>query len=91
MASAGRRSEFQAVPAVLTDKPDFGAPNCPGALVLVTSAVPGSLETLGLAILNLSEEIDLPITLKTSHYLFTICLSGTVFRILALLTICSLS
>ena len=29
-----------------------------------------SIETLGEAILNLSGQIDLPITLETSHYLF---------------------
>ena len=35
-------------------------------------AKPRSIETLGEAILNLSGQIDLPITLETSHYLFTI-------------------
>ena len=35
-------------------------------------AQPRSIETLGEAILNLSGQIDLPITLKTSHYLFNI-------------------
>ena len=39
---------------------------------LLTSAAPRSKETLGEPILNLSGEIDLPITLETSHYLFTI-------------------
>ena len=39
---------------------------------LLTSAVPWSIETLGEAILNLSGQIDLPITLETSHYLFII-------------------
>ena len=34
--------------------------------------VPRSIETLGEVILNLSGQIDLPITLKTSHYLFNI-------------------
>ena len=38
---------------------------------LLTSASPWSIETLGEAILNLSGQIDLPITLETSHYLFT--------------------
>ena len=37
-------------------------------------AAPRSIETLGEAILNLSGQIDLPITLETSHYLFTICI-----------------
>ena len=37
---------------------------------LLTSAVPRSIETLGEAILNLSGQIDLPITLETNHYLF---------------------
>ena len=31
---------------------------------------PRSIETLGEAILNLSGQIDLPVTLETSHYLF---------------------
>ena len=39
---------------------------------LLTSAATQSKETLGEAILNLSGQIDLPITLETSHYLFTI-------------------
>ena len=39
---------------------------------LLMSAAPQSKETLGEAILNLSGQIDLPITLETSHYLFTI-------------------
>ena len=34
------------------------------------SAVPRSIETREEAILNLSGQIDLPITLETSHYLF---------------------
>ena len=34
---------------------------------------PRSIGTFGEAILNLSGQIDLPITLETSHYLFTIC------------------
>ena len=38
---------------------------------LLTSASPWSTETLGGGILNLSGQIDLPITLETSHYLFT--------------------
>ena len=38
----------------------------------MTSAAPRSIETLGEAILNLSGQIDLPITLESSHYLFTI-------------------
>ena len=33
-----------------------------------------SIETLGEAILNLTGQIDLPITLETSHYLFMIIL-----------------
>ena len=33
-------------------------------------AAPRSIETLGEEILNLSGQIDLPITLETSHYLF---------------------
>ena len=32
-------------------------------------SAPRSIETLGEAILNLSGQIDLPITLETSHYL----------------------
>ena len=39
---------------------------------LLTSAAPRSIETLGEAILNLSGQLDLPITLETSHYLFNI-------------------
>ena len=39
---------------------------------LLTSASPRSIETLGEAILNLSGQIDLPITLETSHYLFIV-------------------
>ena len=35
-------------------------------------AVPRSIETLEEAILNLSGQIDLPITLETSYYLFII-------------------
>ena len=38
----------------------------------IAPRVPIDLETLGEAILNLSEQIDLPITLETSHYLFNI-------------------
>ena len=34
--------------------------------------VPRSIETVGEVILNLSGQIDLPITLETSHYLFII-------------------
>ena len=34
--------------------------------------MPRSIETLGEAILNLSGQIDLPITLETSHYLFIV-------------------
>ena len=37
---------------------------------LLTSAVPRSIENLGESILNLSGQIDLPIPLETSHYLF---------------------
>ena len=37
---------------------------------LLTSALPRSIETLGEAILNLSGQIDLLITLETSDYLF---------------------
>ena len=37
---------------------------------LLTSAAPRSIETLGEAIMNFSGQIDLPITLETSHYLF---------------------
>ena len=33
---------------------------------------PRSIETLGETILNLKGQIDLPITLETSHYLFSI-------------------
>ena len=39
-------------------------------IFLLISPVPRSIETLGEAILNLSGQIDLPITLETSHYLF---------------------
>ena len=39
-------------------------------------AAPWSIETLGEAILNLSGQIDLPITLETSHYLFNIDMIG---------------
>ena len=35
-----------------------------------TFCAPRSIETLVEAILNLSGQIDLPITLETSHYLF---------------------
>ena len=42
--------------------------------MLLTEAAPRSIETLGEAILNLSGQIDLPITLETSHYLFNISL-----------------
>ena len=35
-------------------------------------SAPWSIEALGEAILNLSGQIDLPITLETSHYLFII-------------------
>ena len=41
----------------------------PPQVFLLTSASPRSIETLGEAILNLSGQIDLPITLETSHYL----------------------
>ena len=41
---------------------------------LLTSAAPRSIETFGEVILNLSGQIDLPITLETSHYLFDIAL-----------------
>ena len=45
-------------------------------------AAPWSIETLGEAILNLSGQIDLPITLETSHYLFNIDMIGLyIFRI----------
>ena len=37
----------------------------------IARAQPRSIRTLGEAILNLSGQIDLPITLETSHYLFT--------------------
>ena len=39
---------------------------------LLVSAAPWSIETLGEAILNLSGQIDLAITLETSPYLFNI-------------------
>ena len=39
---------------------------------LLTLAAPRSIETLGEAILNVSGQIDLPITLGTSHYLFNV-------------------
>ena len=44
----------------------------PPQVILLTSAAPRSIETLGEAILNLSGQIDLPITLETSNYLFNI-------------------
>ena len=44
----------------------------------LTSAAPRSIETLGEAILNLSGEIDLRITLETSHYLFNVVFIGQV-------------
>ena len=52
---------------------------------LLTSAAPQSIETLGEAILNLLGQIDLPITLEISHYLFNIlvaqtCLTYGIFR-----------
>ena len=50
--------------------------------VLLPSAVPRSIETLGEAILNLSGQIDLPITLETSHYLFTILKKKTVIKMI---------
>ena len=36
------------------------------------NSAPGSTGTLGEAILNLKGQIDLPITLETSDYMFTI-------------------
>ena len=45
-------------------------------------AVPRSIETLGEAILNLSGQIDLPITLETSHYLFNIGALMTLFSLI---------
>ena len=39
---------------------------------LLTSASPRSIETPEQAILNLSGQIDVPITLETSHYLFNV-------------------
>ena len=40
-----------------------------GQKFLLTSAVPWSVETLVEAILNLSGQTDLPVTLETSHCL----------------------
>ena len=48
------------------------------------SASPRSIETPEQAILNLSGQIDVPITLETSHYLFTIALVGTLLKIFPL-------
>ena len=43
---------------------------CPLRFRIVSPRVP--IETLGEAILNISGQIDLPITLDTSHYLLNI-------------------
>ena len=43
---------------------------CPLRFRIASPRAPRSIETLGEAILNLSGQIDLPITLDTSHYLF---------------------
>ena len=60
-----------------SDKGSLCAPvdsGSPPPKILLTEALidslPRSIETLGEAILNLSGQIDLPITLETSHYLF---------------------
>ena len=50
---------------------------CPLRFRIASTRVPtdlvcASVETVGEAILNLSGQIDLPITLETSHYLFNI-------------------
>ena len=50
-------------------------------IVPIDLAAPRSIETLGEAILNLSGQIDLPITLETSHYLFNIALLFYLFLI----------
>ena len=50
---------------------------------LLTSVSPRSIGTLGEAILNLSGQIDLPITLETSHYLFNIAFYMRVFNFCA--------
>ena len=42
---------------------------------------PRSIETLGEAILNRLGQIDLPVTLKTSHYLFKIAYSEILLNI----------